>query len=43
MFPDGFSIEQLMNLLTALDRDADIVFRRKPNSRKAGRNIVTAA
>jgi predicted XRE-type DNA-binding protein len=40
---DGFSVERLMNLLTALDRDVDIVIRRKPRSRKAGRIAVSAA
>ena len=33
----GFSVERLMNLLTALDQDVEIVIRRKPRSRKAGR------
>jgi predicted XRE-type DNA-binding protein len=40
---DGFSVERLMNFLTALDRDVDIVIRRKPRSRKAARIAVTAA
>ena len=40
---DGFSVERLMNFLTALDRDVDIVIRRKPRSRKAARILVTAA
>jgi predicted XRE-type DNA-binding protein len=40
---DGFSVERLMNLLTALDRDVDIVIRPKPRSRKAGRIAVRAA
>jgi predicted XRE-type DNA-binding protein len=40
---DGFSVERLMNFLTALDRDVDIVIRRKPKSRKVGRIAVTAA
>jgi len=40
---DGFSVERLMNFVTALDRDVDIVIRRKPNSRKIGRIAVTAA
>jgi predicted XRE-type DNA-binding protein len=40
---DGFSVERLMNLLTALDRDVDIVIRRKPRSRRAGRIAVRAA
>jgi predicted XRE-type DNA-binding protein len=30
----GFSVERLMNLLTALDQDVEIVIRRKPRSRK---------
>jgi predicted XRE-type DNA-binding protein len=30
----GFSVERLMNLLTALDQDIEIVIRRKPRSRK---------
>lgn len=40
---DGFSVERLMNLLTALDRDVDIVIRPKSRSRKAGRIAVRAA
>lgn len=39
---DGFSVERLMNLLTALDRDVDIVIRRKSRSRKVGRISVRA-
>jgi len=39
----GFSVERLMKLLTALDQDIEIVIRRKPRSRKAGRIIVVAA
>ena len=31
-----------MNLLTALDQDIEIVIRRKPRSRKAGRISVVA-
>jgi hypothetical protein len=34
---------RLMNLLTALDQDVEIVIRRKPRSRKAGRISVVAA
>jgi predicted XRE-type DNA-binding protein len=34
----GFSVERLMNLLTALDQDVEIVIRREPRSPKAGRN-----
>ncbi len=40
---DGFSVERLMNFLTALDRDVDIIIRRTPRSRKGGRILVTAA
>ena len=40
---EGFSVERLMNFLTALDRDVDIVIRRKPRSERAGRILVTAA
>src|SRR2546428_71490 len=40
---DGFSVERLMNFLTALDRDVDIIIRRAPRSRKGGRVLVTAA
>jgi predicted XRE-type DNA-binding protein len=40
---DGFSVERLMNFLTALDRDVNIVIRPKPKSKRAGRILVTAA
>ncbi|MNG35794.1 hypothetical protein D3C84_1226140 [compost metagenome] len=39
----GFSVERLMNLLTAVDQDIEIVVRRKPRSRKVGRISVVAA
>ncbi len=39
----GFSVERLMNLLTALDRDVEIVIRQTPRSRKSGRITVVAA
>lgn len=39
----GFPVERLMNLLTALDQDVEIVIRQKPRSRKAGRISVVAA
>jgi predicted XRE-type DNA-binding protein len=39
----NFSLGRLMNLLTALDRDVEIVIRRKPSSRKAGRITVVLA
>ena len=34
----GYSVERLMNLLTALDQDIEIVIRRKPRSRKSARS-----
>jgi predicted XRE-type DNA-binding protein len=40
---DGFSVERLMTLLTALDRDVEIVIRKKPRSRGAARISVIAA
>jgi predicted XRE-type DNA-binding protein len=40
---DGFSVERLMTLLTALDRDIDIVIRKKPKSRAVGRITVVPA
>ncbi|HEX3377970.1 MAG TPA: helix-turn-helix transcriptional regulator [Candidatus Acidoferrales bacterium] len=40
---EGFSVERLMNFLTALDRDVEIVIRRKPKSGKSGRILVVAA
>jgi predicted XRE-type DNA-binding protein len=39
----SFSMERLINLLTALDRDVEIVIRPKPRSRKAGRIRVVRA
>jgi len=39
----GFSVERLMNLLTTVDHDVEIVIRRKPRSRKTGRISVVAA
>jgi predicted XRE-type DNA-binding protein len=39
----GFSVERLMNLLTALDQDVEIVIWRKPRSRKVARISVVAA
>jgi predicted XRE-type DNA-binding protein len=40
---DGFSVERLMTLLTALDRDVEIVVKKKPKSRSIGRISVVAA
>src|SRR5687767_1909555 len=39
----GFSVERLMNLLTAIDQDVEIVIRQKPRSRKEARISVVAA
>ncbi len=39
---EGFSVERLMNFVTALDRDVEIVIRRKPSTRKMGRIAVTS-
>ena len=39
----GFSVERLMNLLTALDQDIEIVIKRKPHSRRVARISVVAA
>jgi len=38
---DGFSVERLMHFLNALDRDVEIVIRKKPRSRRAARISVT--
>jgi predicted XRE-type DNA-binding protein len=38
----GFSLERLMNLLTVIDHDIEIVLRPKPRSRKAARIRVVA-
>lgn len=40
---DGFSVERLMHFLNALDRDVEIVIRKKPRSRRAARIVVTEA
>ena len=39
---DGYSVERLMTLLTALDRDIEIVIRKKPRSRGARISVVAA-
>jgi len=36
-------VERLMNFLTALDRDVDIVIRPTPGTRRGGRIVVTAS
>ncbi|MGH7625489.1 MAG: helix-turn-helix domain-containing protein [Gemmatimonadaceae bacterium] len=40
---DGFSTQRLMEFLTALGRDVEIVVRAAPRSRKRGRLHVAAA
>lgn len=40
---EGFSVERLMTLLNALDRDIEIVIRKKPKGRVAARISVVAA
>ena len=39
----GFSVERLMNLLTALDHDVEIMIRPRPRSRRSGRIRVVVA
>jgi predicted XRE-type DNA-binding protein len=39
----GYSVERLMNLLTALDQDIEIGIRQKPRSRKSARISVVVA
>jgi predicted XRE-type DNA-binding protein len=38
---EGFSVERLMNFLNALDRDVEIVIRKKPRSKRVARIVVT--
>jgi predicted XRE-type DNA-binding protein len=38
---EGFSVERLMHFLNALDRDVEIVIRKKPRSRRSARIVVT--
>jgi len=40
---EGFSVGRLMHFLNALDRDVEIVIRRKPRSKRAARVVVTGA
>jgi predicted XRE-type DNA-binding protein len=40
---EGFSVERLLTFLTALDRDIEIVIRKKPRSRPTARIRVVAA
>jgi len=39
----GFSLERLLRFLTALDRDVEIVIKRKPRSRRPARLRVVGA
>src|SRR5579859_5480172 len=39
---EGFSVERLMNFLTALGRDVEIIIRQRPGGRRGGRIVVTA-
>jgi predicted XRE-type DNA-binding protein len=39
----GFSVERLMRLLTALDQDIQIVIQQKPRSRRTGQVVVVIA
>jgi len=38
---EGFSVERLLHFLNALDRDIEIIIRKKPQSRKTARILVT--
>ena len=40
---EGFSVERLMTYITALDRDVEIIIRRKSSRRLPGRISVKAA
>jgi predicted XRE-type DNA-binding protein len=40
---EGFSVERLLRFLNALDRDVEIVIRRKRQSKRRGMILVTAA
>jgi predicted XRE-type DNA-binding protein len=40
---EGFSVGRLLRFLNALDRDVEIVIRRKRQARRAGTILVTAA
>jgi predicted XRE-type DNA-binding protein len=40
---EGFSVERLMHFLNALDRDVEIVIRRRPRSKRMARIVVTGA
>jgi predicted XRE-type DNA-binding protein len=38
----GFSVERLLHLLNALDRDVEIVIRKKPRSKRLARILVSS-
>jgi len=38
---EGFSVERLMHFLNALDRDVEIIIRKKPRSKRAAKIVVT--
>ncbi|HWY21477.1 MAG TPA: helix-turn-helix transcriptional regulator [Candidatus Acidoferrum sp.] len=40
---EGFSVERLMHFLNALDRDVEIVIRKKPRSKRVASIVVTGA
>jgi predicted XRE-type DNA-binding protein len=40
---DGFSVERLMNFLTALSFDIEIVIKKKPRSSRPGKITISAA
>ena len=40
---EGFSVERLLRFLNALDRDVEIVIRRKRQAKRPGTILVTAA
>lgn len=40
---EGFSVERLMTFLTALDRDVEIIIRKKPRSRTDAKISVTVS
>jgi len=37
---EGFSVERMMHFLNALDRDVEIVIRKKPRSRRSAKIVV---
>ena len=38
----GFSVERLMHFLNALDRDVEILIKKKPRSKRAATIVVTS-